>query len=644
MGACRVWARCSVPLLDLLKGICYFGAVHFDHTPMVRVPSMLTGLEHLIRDIQREPWAESFPDDTEFWTHYIQWIEENLLPKFLGRFAGKIDEIVDIDPDLSEQEILEKATSHMVSFLGATSASVRIYDPKTEQMLSYGSYPSREETRETAIPLEDSIAGEVLRSRQTYFASNLLKEALYHNKKTVVKEGLHSLMAIPFEIPRFFPRERDTLGVIQLYYEDGERKFSPLEIRIANTMARRLSFVIAHKKILNLNRVAEKREAIVNHIFLKLGSRGGVKLAEVFNEVVPELADMVDLQSCALFSVSPALDQVVLQAGFPLIGGYHSVGKAVPTNSEPVYELLLNLRGYTGDSRYEEVTPFYTLIVDVKRSVLMSDGNKRFAERHGINSILFIPLKVNGEITHFMAFDALDYRKRYREEEIGVFLFLGRELMKAQKMEQLDDALHDFKNPAIATAGFARRLKSLMRKDDLESSREQIQKYVDILLEETSRLQELAMGVYAVGEEQVVDFSRTVENRVEINKEAIKELLRQDVTLKQGPYDWDLRVKCHSVHMERVFDNLLNNATKAIPLKGGDLAVRTYAHGEWACAEISNSGEMSQEDQMKSLEGDGEGRGLYITHRILRLLNGKMEIRSENGVTTVVVSLPLYSP
>ncbi len=604
---------------------------------------MLTGLESLIREIQMEPWAERFPDDTEFWTHYVRWVEENLLPKFLARFAGKIDQIVDIDPDLSEKEILEKATSYMVAFLGATSASVRIYDPKTEQMLSYGSYPSREETRETAIPLDDSIAGEVLQSRKTYFAPDLLREDLYHNKRTIVKEGLHSLMAIPFEIPRFFPRERDTLGVIQLYYAAGERKFSPLEIRTADTMAKRLSFVIAHKKILTLNRIAEKREAIVNHIFIKLGSRGGVKLAEVFNEVVPELADMVDLQSCALFSVGPSLDQVILQAGYPRVGSYHSVGKTVPVSSEPVYELLLNLRDYAGDSVYEEVTPFYILILDVQRSPLMSENNKRFARENGINSVLFIPLKVAGEITHFMTFDALDYRKRYLEEEIGVFLFLGRELMKAQKMEQLDDALHDFKNPAIATAGFARRLKTLIQKGNLDSSKKQIQKYVDILLVETSRLQELAMGVYAVGEEEIVDLSHTVQDRFEINKEAIKELLRQDVALEQGPYDWDLRVKGHSVNIERVFDNLLNNATKAIPLKGGVLSVRTYAKGDWACAEISNTGEMSQQEQMRSVEGAGEGRGFYITYRILRLLNGKMEIRSENGLTTVVVSLPLYS-
>jgi len=116
------------------------------------------------------------------------------------------------------------------------------------------------------------------------------------------------------------------------------------------------------------------------------------------------------------------------------------------------------------------------------------------------------------------------------------------------------------------------------------------------------------------------------------------------VALEERSYDWDLRVKCHSVHIERVFDNLLNNATKAIPLKGGILAVKTYVRGEWACAEISNSGEMSEQDQMKSEEETGDGRGLYITYRILHLLNGKMEIRSENGMTTVVVSLPLYSP
>lgn len=604
---------------------------------------MLMDLEYLAKEIQREPWAKGVSVEKDFWSVLMKWIDEHVISEFLDRLIDQIDKIVDIDPGLSEPQILENATRYMVEFLGAHSGSVRIYDPQTEQMLSYGSYPSKEEIRETFIPFDDSIAGEVVRTRRPYLASDLSGEKLYDDKNAIDAKGIHSLMAVPLEIPRFFPRERDTIGVIQIYYTEKNREFKPSEIQIANTMAKRLSFVIARKKILSMQRTEEKKEAIVRHIFRKLGSRGGVKMAEVFNQVVPELADIVDLQSCTLFSVTEGLDRVILQAGFPE-HGYHSVGKVLPVSSEPVFELLLNLREYSGESVYEVVTPSYISVVDPQRSDLVSKNLKGFAALHNINSILYFPLGYNGEVTHVMAIDAVDQRQRYREDEIDIFLFMGRELMKAQKMERLDDALHDFKNPAIATAGFARRLKEIVRKDELEQSKEQVRKYVDILLEETSRLQELAMSIYRVGDEQAVNLTEVLKRRFEINREAIKEQLKQNVTLEEGPYDPDIRVMCYVVHVERVFDNLLNNATKAIPLKGGVLAVRTYSDGDWACAEISNTGQISEHDRMKILEGEGEGRGLYITYRIIRLLKGKIEIRAGKGTTTFVVSFPLHRP
>lgn len=604
---------------------------------------MLMDLEGLAKEIQREPWAKGVSVAKDFWPVLMKWIDEHVLSEFLDRLIDQIDKIVDIDPGLSEPQILESATRYMVEFLGAHSGSVRIYDPQTEQMLSYCSFPSAEESRETFIPLEGSIAGEVVKTRRPYLAPNLFGEDLYHNKNVINVKQVHSLMAVPLEIPRFFPRERDTMGVIQIYYAEKNREFRPSEIQIANTMAKRLSFVIARKKILSMQRIEEKKEAIVRHIFRKLGSRGGVKMAEVFNQVVPELADIVDLQSCTLFSVTEGLDRVILQAGFPE-HGYHSVGKVLPVSSEPVFELLLNLREYSGESVYEVVTPLYISVVDPQRSHLISKNLKRFAALHNINSILYFPLGYDGEITHFMAIDAVDQRQRYREDEIDIFLFMGRELMKAQKMERLDDALHDFKNPAIATAGFARRLKEIVRKDELEQSKEQVRKYVDILLEETSRLQELAMSIYRVGDEQAVNLTEVLKRRFEINREAIKEQLKQNVTLKEGPYDPDMRVMCYAVHVERVFDNLLNNATKAIPLKGGVLTVRTYSEGDWACAEISNTGQISEHNRMKILEGEGEGRGLYITYRIIRLLKGKIEIRAGKGTTIFVVSFPIHRP
>jgi signal transduction histidine kinase len=604
---------------------------------------MLINLDKLIAAIKQETWAKGVSDDKAFLVTLIKWIEQDVIPGFLDQVIRQVDDMIDINPDLSEPEILGKATRSMVDFLGAHHASVRIYDPQTGKMLSFGSYPSEEEKRETFIPLKGSIAGEVVMTRRPYLVPNILEEKRYHNKGVIYKKGVRSLMAIPLEIPRFFPHERDMVGVIQIYYSEKERDFTSLEVQTANLMAKRLSFVIARKKILSMHRTDEIREAIVRHIFRTMGARGGVKMREVFNSVIPELADMVNLQSCAFFSVTEDLSHVILEAGYPEAGGYHSIGKSFPVSTELAYGVLMNPADYSGESVYEVVTPSYILIVDPQKSDLISKGLKKFAMLHKINSILYIPLRVDGELTYFMTFDALDERQRYRDDEIDTFLFLGRELVRARKMERLDDALHDFKNPAIATAGFARRLKKLLDKKETEKSKKQIRQYASILLDETSRLQELALSIYHMGKEEVVNLTEVLRRRFDINKEVIREQLKQKVRLKEGPFDPDLNVRCYVLHVERIFDNLLNNATKAIPHTGGVLEIRTYADSEWACAEITNTGHMSDEDRVRFLVGEGRGRGFYITQRIIRLLKGKIEISGGEETTTFVVRLPRLS-
>jgi signal transduction histidine kinase len=185
-------------------------------------------------------------------------------------------------------------------------------------------------------------------------------------------------------------------------------------------------------------------------------------------------------------------------------------------------------------------------------------------------------------------------------------------------------------------------LKQLLEKRSFEANKEQILRYVDILFEETSRLQELALSIYHFGKKEVVDLVKVLQRRFEINREAIREQFKQNVTLTEGPFESDLRVCCYPMHLERVLDNLLNNATKAIPLKGGFLSVRTHADGDWACAEISNSGQIPEEDRLRLMAGEGEGRGLYITHRIMRLLKGRIDIDTGQGVTTFHVRIPRY--
>jgi signal transduction histidine kinase len=596
----------------------------------------------LIQAVQQEDWAQELPVHQHFWDHLMEWVKQEVFPDFLAQTSKQVDEIIEINPDLSEPEIFARVTRYMVDFLDAGAASVRIYDPHSEHMLSYGSYPSVEHSRETFIPLENSIAGQVVKNLQTYLVPNILKDDLYQNKEAAEIRRAYSLMAIPFEIPRFSPYERDIVGVIQVYYPEKDRVFTPLEVTVAELMARRLGFVIARKKILAMYRLNEKKEAIVRNIFLKLGSREGVKMKEVFNRVIPELADIINVESCALFSVTDDLQNVILEAGYPDSAGYHGVGKKFPINSEPAFERVLNLGEPIEESPYEVLTMSYILVIDPQKSALVSRELKRFAADHNINSILYVPLNVGQEITHFMTFDALDQRQRYTEEEIEIFLFLGRELMKAQRMERLDDILHDFKNPAIATAGFARRLKRLIEEQGLKDKDAKISRYLEILLEETSRLQEMAFSLYQVGKEQVVNLTQVLRNRFDINREAIREQLKQDVTLKEGPFHDPLYVYCQPLHLERILDNLFNNATNAIPRHGGILAIRTYTDGSWACAEITNSGLISEEERFKLLEGEGRGRGLYITHRIVRLLKGKIDVRVGSDTTTLIVRLPLH--
>jgi signal transduction histidine kinase len=101
-------------------------------------------------------------------------------------------------------------------------------------------------------------------------------------------------------------------------------------------------------------------------------------------------------------------------------------------------------------------------------------------------------------------------------------------------------------------------------------------------------------------------------------------------------------MKCYPIQLERLLDNILNNATNAIPANGGSLCVKTYEKSGWACVEITNTGEISEEDRLRLLEGTSRGRGAYITHRIIRLLKGKLDVRSENKTTTVVVKFHIH--
>jgi signal transduction histidine kinase len=568
----------------------------------------------------------------------VDLIREEVLYRYVDRLISQVETILEINPSLTEKEILQAVARSVVEYLAAEVASIRIYDPDKEEMVSFGAYPWIEEDQEPAIPFEDTIAGEVVRTRRSYFVPNILKEDKYKNKEKVRKKGIHSMLAIPISLPRFSLKDVDTEGCLQIYYREEDKIFTPLEVKIAETFSRRVSYVIARKRITGLQKLNVTKDKIVEQIFLKLGRREGIKIKDVFNLVIPELADIMRIQRCALFSIMEDRQHAILEAGYPEV--QHGIGKVFDVQ-EPYIHAIVNQNGPFGQFENEKVYPTYILISNPQGSRLLPSDLKRFLESQQINSVLYIPLKVNEVVNYFLVFDAQAHHRGFSDEAIEVFIFFGKELMKGLRLEKMDDILHDFKNPAIATAGFAKRVKKILEDGDYPAKKEKVDQALDIILQETSRIQELALTLHAEGREEVVDLTEKLKRRFLINEETMKELKRENILLVQRELESPLCIRCFPLHIERILDNLLNNGSNAIPQEGGELSIRSYRKDSWAVAEITNTGQMREEDRDRFLMGDARGRGLHITTRLVKRMGGKMEVESGEDRTTFRVMFPL---
>lgn len=571
----------------------------------------------------------------------IDLIEDEILSRYVDRLINQIDEIIDISPSLNEREILQVLAKIISHFLKAESTSIRIYDPGCRAMISYGSYPESTIGFEESISFEDSIAGQVVRTRQSYISSNILKEKKYRNKLKAEKLGLRSMLAIPFFIPRYSLRDFDLEGSVQIYYKEEERKFTPLEIKIAEALSKRISYVIARKRIIDLQKMNLTKDKIVEQIFLKLGRKEGVKMRDVFNLLIPNLVDIMKIHRCSLYSVMEDRERVILEAGYP--EREHGIGKVFSVR-EPYINKVINQTGPFGEFEHEKIDPDYILIKNPGESQLIPGDLKNFLEEKNIQSVLYVPLKINEIVKYFMVFDTQAQQQGFSGEELEIFTFLGKELMKGLKLEKMDDTLHDFKNPAIAAAGFAKRVKKMLQEEKPLAGREKIDQALDIIIEETSYLQDLALTLHGEGKEVILDLTPRLKRRFLINEEAIKELKKGNIQVNDGRLDSPLWIRCYPIHIDRVLDNLLNNAANAIPEEGGELLICSYRQESWAVAEIRNTGEISEEEKKRFFWGDTRGRGLHTAARLVKHMGGKIEVESQEGRSTFRVLLPLMSP
>lgn len=207
---------------------------------------------------------------------------------------------------------------------------------------------------------------------------------------------------------------------------------------------------------------------------------------------------------------------------------------------------------------------------------------------------------------------------------------------------------HEFKTPIVSIAGFAK----LLRRGSLPQ--EQQEEYLSIIEEESLRLSYMATNVLNMTkiENQAILTDVTTYNLSEQLRSCMllleDEWSRKDLEPVMDFDEYD--ITANEELMRQVFINLIDNAVKFSP-PGGEIRVGIRRGRRSIRISVSNPGapiphEIREKIFRKFYQGDeshasmGNGIGLAIVRRVVKLHRGSVSVESRDGFNTFTVELP----
>jgi signal transduction histidine kinase len=208
---------------------------------------------------------------------------------------------------------------------------------------------------------------------------------------------------------------------------------------------------------------------------------------------------------------------------------------------------------------------------------------------------------------------------------------------------------HEFKTPISSINGFA----SLLIEQNL--TKEEQQQYLKIIVEESSRLSQLASNTMLfskISSQQILTNMETYDLGEQVRQCSI--ILSKDWMAKGLQFSGDFQTATfvgNKELMQHLWLNLLTNAIKYTP-KGGEINVEVLLQDGNILVKISDTGEGMTPETMEHIfdpyyQGDkshsqsGLGLGLPIAKRIVELSNGEILVKSQLSVgSEFTVRLP----
>ena len=230
---------------------------------------------------------------------------------------------------------------------------------------------------------------------------------------------------------------------------------------------------------------------------------------------------------------------------------------------------------------------------------------------------------------------------------------LGKQEVYRQKF--ISDVSHEFQTPLTSIQGFAKIIK-----DEKDLPRDQVERYVDIIIYNSNRLSQLSKNMLQLtmleSEQAQLDLEEynLLEQLTMAANSMESNALKKDIEIKFDFPKKAVLVYGDKSKLEQVWTNLISNAIK-YTLDHGLITISVKRNQKSIDVSIEDTGlgmskevishifeRFYREDKSRNIEGNG--LGLSIVRTIVDLHGGKIDVQSTVDVGSVfTVSLPAYS-
>ena len=227
---------------------------------------------------------------------------------------------------------------------------------------------------------------------------------------------------------------------------------------------------------------------------------------------------------------------------------------------------------------------------------------------------------------------------------------LAQELRNTEMLRSdfINNFSHEFKTPIVSIKGFAGLLM------DENISVEEKRQYIEVIEEEASRLSDMATNVLNLSK---VEKQEILNDTVSFN---VSEQIRSCVLLLENKWakknielqiDIDeYQIQGNEELLKQVWINLIDNAIKFFP-RCSTVRIDVSETDDKISVSIGNGGSVIPKEKLDKIWGKfyqtdeshssvGNGIGLAIVDRVVKLHGGSAEVKSDDGWTEFKITLP----